>query len=157
MSRKKTGSFFSCGVPCTCFLYGDHKEEKRRSPGTITTRWSWHAGFVLRLHTVTRSWPVFPALFDHLALLILMERVPNVHSLTSVETSVVTPFRRHSSCPICILGAGGHASFPPRGGPSLAASHTLVPLHGAAHRAPAERCSICHNSLPSKAKGAARP
>lgn len=88
--------------PCTCFLYGDHKEE-REDPLfiTITTRWSWHAGFVLRLPSNPFLW-CFQALFDHLALLILMEGTPE-RAFTYISGNFSChPVQEALSCPFCI-------------------------------------------------------
>lgn len=89
----------------------------------------------------------FQLLFDHSALLTLMETVPQ-HAFTYTSGNFSChPIQEALSCPVCILGAGG---------PSLATSHTLVSLlQGCTQGSPLRDAPhVC--SLPSKAKGAAR-
>ena len=139
MNRKQTGAARLRRVPCTWFLHGDHEEE-REDPLVLPVLPSQHVELVHWLCPRTAQSKLFPGqcfqlLLDHSALLTLMERVPNMHSLTSVETSAVT----HSggSQLSCLhLGAGAHACSSQGEAQALLPHVPWCPYCGAAHRAP---------------------
>lgn len=137
----------SCGVSCTQFLHEDHKGE--RSPGIAETCWSRHTGFVLGLHTVA----CFSAGVSGSCLTMQhcspgWRQRPDLHSFTSAEASVLSPFRQHPSCPVCTLGAGARTSSPLGEAPALLPHVARCPCRGTAHQgSPQSRCST-HLSQP---------
>lgn len=138
MSRKQT----SCvppavGFPVHAFCMGTIRK-KEEIP------WYYHHN-TLELarwlcpqtaHSNPFSGRCFQLLFDHLALLILMERVPE-RAFTYISGNFSRhPIQEALSCPVCILGAGDHAASSQGEARALLPHIPWCPYCGAAHRAP---------------------